>query len=64
MKPIKKNKPTIIETEHFGPLSYTRFNKMVREAGSQAAFARANGLPTSTVRTWKQRLNQKRNQLV
>ena len=49
-------KAIFINTEKLGRLTWTQYNKMVKEAGSQAALARKLNVNPSTVRTWGDRL--------
>ena len=49
-----------INTESLGRLTWTQYNKLVREHGSQAALAEDVGVSPSTVRTWGDRLRQVR----
>ena len=52
-KATKKNKKAIaIETEHYGRMTYKQFRNNVKDYGSMAAWGRAEGIPSSTIRTW------------
>ena len=54
------SKAIAINTESLGRLTWTQYNKLVREHGSQAALAEDVGVSASTVRTWGDRLRQVR----
>ena len=49
-----------INTEKLGRLTWTQYNKLVKEHGSKAAVARDLGIKPSTVRSWGERLNAAR----
>lgn len=52
-KATKKSKKAIaIETEHYGRLTYKQFRQNVKDYGSMASWGRAEGIPSSTIRTW------------
>ena len=50
-----------INTEKLGRLTLTQYRKLVKEHGTKVAFAKSVGVTSSTVRTWGQRLNEKRS---
>lgn len=52
---------TVIKTEALGQLSWTKFNKLVKSAGSQRAVASDVGVAPSTVRNWGLRLRNLRS---
>lgn len=52
---------TVINTEAAGKLSWTKYNKLVKGAGSQVAVARQLGVAPSTVRNWGLRLRTLRS---
>ena len=54
-------KAITINTENQGRLTWTRYNTMVKQSGSQAALAREIGVSPSTVRTWGDRLREVRS---
>lgn len=53
-------KAIAINTDKLGRLTWTQYNKQVKEHGSVAAFARKVGVNPSTARTWGERLRSER----
>lgn len=52
---------TAINTEKLGRLTWTRFNKLVKEhGGNQSAAARSLNVPAGTFRKWGERLRAQR----
>ena len=53
-------KVTSIQTREVGRLTWTDFNRRVKNAGSQAALARELDVADSTVRNWGLKLRTRR----